>query len=158
MKRLLILTLAPLLLVGCAPEPRPQTARRGNGEGGYNSGSGTQKPKGPKYNYTQMMSKARNVESRKTKILELMDEAVTKYTQYKRDAKAGTPNKALLKAAQNLKIRAGTIYDELYEDVISCAPNEDVGDRLWNMRLRTFQTTYDRQSKKVRRIEFISTK
>jgi len=147
--RLLSFLIVVIILAGCGPEtPRK---REVNGNPRSSSTSTGQQARGPKYDWTGMLSKVRNIEARKNKILELMREAVKSYDAYKQ---SGKTDKASLATAKKLKIDAGDLYDEMYDDVTSAAPNERVGEKLWSMRLRTFQSSYDRLSKKVRRIEF----
>lgn len=149
--RSLVLAVAALILVSaCSKNAPPPRARSNTG------GSETLRPAGP--NWSAMMKKVRNLEPRRNKIIELMQDAVSEYDHYKRSAKAGSPDIKRLNNAKNLKGEAGDLYDVLREDVARAAGNEDLGDKLWDKRMRSFQTTFDKLSKKVRRIEFINPK
>lgn len=149
MHRLLILVaLAALALPSCGDSQKRKPIAPSRNTNKPNA----QKPSGP--NWAAMFKKVRNVPARTEKIIQLMSDAVSEHDHYKRSVKAGSEDKARLKKAQDLKIEAGGLYDELQMDVFDAAGNDDLGQRLWDKRLANFQARYDRHARKIRRIEF----
>ncbi len=148
------LAVAVLFVAASCNKAPPPTAIINDGRDGDVAAQSRRDARKVAPNWAKMINKVRNLDQRRDKIIDLMEDSVSEYDHYKRSVKADTPDRKRLENAKRLQLEAGDLEDVLFEDVVRAAGGDDLGDQLWNKRLRTFQTKFDKLSKKVRRIEF----
>jgi hypothetical protein len=144
MKPTVLLPLVAILaLVACGPEAPPNKPIETNGSD--RSGSSAPAPaKGP--DWSAMIAKIKNLESRKTEVLSLMQQAVDKFGEYK-----VSKDRAVLDQVKDLKEQAGSIYDEIIEDLAKAAGGTKLGDELLKKRLSSFESSFQRLANMVSR-------
>jgi hypothetical protein len=141
MKPTVLLPLVAILaLVACGPEAPPNKPIETNGSD--RSGSSAPVPKGP--DWSAMIAKVKNLESRKTEVLNLMQQAVDKFGEYK-----VSKDRAVLDEVKELKEQAGSIYDEIMEDLARVAGGRE--DELLKKRLGSFEAHFQRLANMVSR-------